>query len=121
MSTVTEIPQIARLQDTSDSERERIFDAFRRWGYLEADLDPLNKSLVPVRYPELDGLTGPAADEARRIYSGTIGAEFMHIADPERRRWIQQRLESPAPDIDRRYVLERLIRAYLFEQILQAR
>ncbi len=121
MSTVTDIPQIARPQHTTDSEREHTFDAFRRWGYLEADLDPLNKSLQPVRYPELDSLTGPAAEEARRIYSGTIGAEFMHIADPERRRWIQQRLESPAPEVDRLYVLERLIRADLFEQILQAR
>src|SRR5467141_3135581 len=25
----------------SDEARERIFDAFRRWGYLEATLDPL--------------------------------------------------------------------------------
>ncbi len=121
MSTVTEIPQVTRTQPSADSERERIFDAFRRWGYLEADLDPLNKSLQPVSYPELDALTGPLADEARRIYSGTIGAEFMHIADPERRRWIQQRLESPAPEVDRQYVLERLIRADLFEQVLQAR
>ena len=23
------------------SERERVFDLFRQWGYLEADLDPL--------------------------------------------------------------------------------
>ena len=25
----------------SAADRERIFDAFRRWGYLEASLDPL--------------------------------------------------------------------------------
>ena len=29
------------LLDAPNGERERIFDAFRRWGYLEADLDPL--------------------------------------------------------------------------------
>jgi 2-oxoglutarate dehydrogenase E1 component len=121
MSTVTEIPQVTRTERTADSDHARIFDAFRRWGYLEADLDPLRKSLQPVRYPELEALTGPVADEARRIYSGSIGAEFMHIADLERRRWIQGRMEAPAPELDRQYVLERLIRADLFEQILQAR
>src|SRR5512146_139676 len=120
MSAITELPQVAGPRAT-EAERERIFDLFRRWGYLEADLDPLKKSLEPLRYPELDGLTGPNAEEARRIYAGSIGVEFMHIADPARRRWIQERMEAPAPELDRQYILERLIRADLFEQVLQAR
>ena len=60
------------------SQREQIFDAFRRWGYLQAQLDPLDQYLSPANVPELD-LTGPDAAEARRIYSSTIGVEFMHI------------------------------------------
>jgi 2-oxoglutarate dehydrogenase E1 component len=101
-------------------ERERIFDAFRRWGYLEANLDPLGL-FEPLKHPDLEGLTGEAAEEARRIYCGTVGADFMHLQEPERRRWIIDRLEAPAGEVDQRKILERLIRADLFEQVLQAR
>jgi 2-oxoglutarate dehydrogenase E1 component len=101
-------------------ERERIFDAFRRWGYLEANLDPLGL-FEPLKHPDLEGLTGEAAEEARRIYCGTVGADFMHLQEPERRRWIIDRLEAPAGEVDQRKILERLIRADLFEQLLQAR
>ncbi|HYG99920.1 MAG TPA: 2-oxoglutarate dehydrogenase E1 component [Terriglobales bacterium] len=119
MSTVTDISRIAA--DKAEN-REQVLDAFRRWGYLEADLDPMQgPSLQPQRHPELEALDGGVAEEARRIYSSTIGVEFMHIPDPERRRWIQDRMEGAAPDVDREYVLERLIRADLFEQVLQAR
>src|ERR1700694_3466421 len=104
----------------SDEARERIFDAFRRWGYLEATLDPLGL-FEPLKQPDLDALTGEAAEEARRIYCGTVGADFMHLPEPERRRWIAERLEGPASEVDQHKILERLIRADLFEQVLQAR
>jgi 2-oxoglutarate dehydrogenase E1 component len=100
-------------------KREQIFDAFRRWGYLQADLDPLG-DLRPVDLPELQ-LTGEIADAARRFYCGTVGFEFMHIADRERRRWLQERIEREAAAPDRTRILERLIRAELFEQVLQTR
>src|SRR6266436_1066360 len=103
-----------------NEERERVFDAFRRWGYLEATLDPLG-FLGPQKRPELDGLAGEAAEEARRIYCGTVGADFMHLPEPERRRWIAERLEAPPNQVDQQKILERLIRADLFEQVLQAR
>jgi len=103
-----------------DAERERIFDAFRRWGYLEATLDPLGL-FEPLKQPDLAGLAGEAAEEARRIYCGTVGADFMHLAEPERRQWIAERLESPTAKVDQHKILERLIRADLFEQVLQAR
>ena len=102
------------------AERERIFDAFRRWGYLEANLDPLGL-FQPLKSPDLAGLTGEAGEEARRIYCGTVGADFMHLPEPERRRWIIERLEAPGEPVDQRKILERLIRADLFEQVLQAR
>ena len=66
-------------------------------------------------------MDGAAAAAARKFYCGTIGAEFVHIDDTARRRWIAERLESDAPQPDRAYILERLIRAELFEQVLQAR
>jgi len=96
-----------------------IWDAFRRWGYLQANLDPLG-GLGHVAVPELE-LTGPDANAARRLYCGTVGAEFMHIPDRERRRWIAQRLEAEASEPDRARILELLIRAEIFEQVLQTR
>src|SRR6266850_6883165 len=103
-----------------NEDRERVFDAFRRWGYLEATLDPLGL-FEPLKQPDLDGLTGEAAEDARRIYCGPVGADFMHLPEPERRRWIAERLEAPADEVDQHKILERLIRADLFEQVLQAR
>ncbi|HXN25113.1 MAG TPA: 2-oxoglutarate dehydrogenase E1 component [Candidatus Dormibacteraeota bacterium] len=100
-------------------ERERILDAFRRWGYLQAQLDPLG-FLKPLAVAELEQ-HGEAADEARQFYCGTIGADFMHLAERERRDWISQGIERPAPEVDRKRILERLVRADLFEQVLQAR
>jgi 2-oxoglutarate dehydrogenase E1 component len=108
------------VKAADNQERERVFDAFRRWGYLEANLDPLGL-FEPLKHPDLEGLTGEAAEEARRIYCGTVGADFMHLQEPERRRWIIARLEAPAGKVDQRKILERLIRADLFEQVLQAR
>src|SRR5258707_13439847 len=87
-------------------ERERIFDAFRRWGFNEANLDPLG-FFGPFPQPDLEGLTGEAAEEARRIYFGTISAEFMHLPQVERRRWIAQRIEGAAPQVDQQKVLDR--------------
>jgi 2-oxoglutarate dehydrogenase E1 component len=99
--------------------RDQVFDAFRRWGYLEANLDPLGQ-MPPQPHPDLR-LTGPDADRARRIYCGPIGAEFQHIPDPARRRWIAERMEAAPPQVDPQRILERLLRADLFEQVLQAR
>jgi 2-oxoglutarate dehydrogenase E1 component len=103
----------------SSEQRERVFDAFRRWGYLEATLDPLGV-FQPLKIADLE-LTGEAAEEARRIYCGNIGAEFMHLPEPERRRWIAERMEGPELEVNQEKILERLVRADLFEQVLQAR
>jgi 2-oxoglutarate dehydrogenase E1 component len=98
---------------------EAVFDAYRRWGYLAADLDPVGY-LQPLAPPEL-ALEGEVAARARRCYCGSIGAEFMHIPDAERRQWVAEHMEVDAPPVDSPRVLERLIRAGLFEQVLQSR
>ncbi len=106
--------------DLPASYRDQIFDTFRRWGYLEARLDPLGQYLLPENLPELEG-TSDLAQEARRYYCGTIGVEFMHIADPEKRQWIQQRMEQEPPSAEQQHILERLIHADVFEQVIQSR
>ena len=117
--TKTAAEAVRDLSSSSNAERERVFDAFRRWGYLEADLDPLG-FLQPEPHPELQ-VDGEFVREARRIYAGTVGVEFAHIADLERRRWIQERVEGSQPEVDQEHVLDQLIRAELFEQVLQKR
>jgi 2-oxoglutarate dehydrogenase E1 component len=101
------------------SERQQVLDAFRRWGYLQANLDPLG-FLKPLEVAELEA-AGDDAAEARRVYCGSIGAEFMHIPDPERRAWVAERMEREEKFGDPARTLELLIRADLFEQVLQSR
>ncbi len=97
-----------------------VFDDFRRWGYLQAQLDPLGQYLLPQAVPELE-VTGEVADKARRLYCGTIGIEFMHLADAARRLWILERFEQEVPEQNRHHILDLLIRADSFEQVLQSR
>src|SRR5690242_481375 len=110
----------ASANGSAHAERERIFYLFRRWGFYEATLDPLGY-FAPLKCPDLEGLSGEFAEEARRYYCGTIGVEFLHIAEPERRRWIAERIEGPELEVNQERILERLVRADLFEQILQSR
>jgi len=103
----------------SSSGREAVFEAFRRWGYLEANLDPLG-FMRPRPHPALQ-LEGDDADQARAIYTGSIGIEINHISDPERVQWIYDRMESEPAEVDQQRALELLIRSDIFEQVLQQR
>ena len=101
-------------------DRERIFELYRRWGYLDANLNPFGGPIAEG-YPELR-IQSPEAEEARRIYCGTIGVEFVHLPQSDRREWIQDQMENPeAPELDRGWLAERLMQADVFEQVLQTR
>src|SRR6516162_2083414 len=107
----------------TNPEREGVFAAYRQFGYLEGDLDPLG-FLRPRPTPELER-DGEYAREARNIYSSTIGVEINHIYSPERRRWIYERMEAGLEpndeEIDRQRILDLLTRADIFEQVMQQR
>jgi 2-oxoglutarate dehydrogenase E1 component len=92
---------------------------FRQFGYLEAELNPLGL-LPPQPHPDLE-IDNEWAREARSIYCGSVGVEFMHIADPERRRWIQERIEADPAAVDQNHAFDLLMRADIFEQTLQQR
>jgi len=108
----------------SNPERERVFSAYRQWGYLEGDLDPLG-FLRPRPTPELEK-DGEYARQAQTIYSSTIGVEINHLYAPERRKWVYERMESPdqgfdVTEKDHERILDQLIRADVFEQVMQQR
>jgi len=134
---------------TVDSIRAlMLIRAYRVRGHLEAQLDPLGLVAVDP-HPELDpatyGFTEADMDRpifidgvlgletatmreilarVRAIYCGKIGVEFMHIQDPEQKRWIQERIESV--ELNRteftvkgkQAILERLTAAECFERFL---
>jgi 2-oxoglutarate dehydrogenase E1 component len=93
-------------------------DAIRRWGYLQARYDPLER-IPPMPHPDLDD-PDPALEPLRRAYMGGLAAEFMHLPYPERCRWMAQRMEAPPPSVDGARLLDQLLRAELFEQVLQS-
>jgi 2-oxoglutarate dehydrogenase E1 component len=102
--------------------RAATFDVFRRWGYLQTQLDPLGQYLPPEPFPvALPEGEEDAAAEARAFYCGTIGIEYMHIANAEKREWLEAQMEREAPPVDQKKVLTGLIKAEIFEQVIQSR
>ena len=136
-----------------DSELEKqsrvmqLINMYRVRGHLLADLNPIAWEVLS--HPELDishyglsvwdldrefltdGLAGPPRQTLRQIldtlrdsYARTIGVEYMHISDPEEKRWIQQRVESPTEELaadDKKHILERLNAAEGFERFLHSK
>ena len=136
---------------TLDSVRAlMLIRAYRARGHLEADLDPLRLAKEPY-HPELDPKTYGFSDAdmdrpifidnvlgmeratmreiiaaVRKTYCDKIGVEFMHIMDPDRKAWIQQRIEGQRNHTDftvkgRRAILERIVAGESFEQFLDRR
>ena len=120
MATTT--PTYAPATTADQDQREAVFDIFRRWGYLQATLDPLGQYLAPEPFP-IAAPEGEFAAEARGFYCDTIAAEFMHIANIEQRQWLQAKMEQPASvqTEDQAHILTALIRADIFEQVIQSR
>ena len=108
----------------TNAGREVVFDIFRRWGFLQASLDPLGQYLAPEPFPT-PAPDGADSAEARGYYCGNIGVEFMHIASPEKRAWIQEQLERAAgaarTTLEPKRILTDLIRADIFEGVIQQR
>ena len=120
------MPPKAR-KTTVDAPRrpdDPLADAFRRWGYLAADLDPLGR-LVPYEHPDVRDAVALAAqtdvERWRTIYTRCLGIEYMHMIERERVEWVREVVEHGMPEIDERWVLGRLMETELFERFLHAR
>ncbi len=138
-------------QAARDSIRAlKLVRAYRIRGHLVADLDPLGL-MKRVPPEELDpALLGFGPDDRerpiyiggvlglehatinqmlhilRRTYCGTFGVQFMHVSNAEERSWLQKRIEGPDKEIQftpegRKAILQKLIEAQAFEDILQRR
>lgn len=140
--------------DAAGDERERnvgrLITAYRSRGHLGARLDPLSLT-APTNPPDL-GLpfhslsesdlgsefsTGGVAGQPRmklrdllerlkKTYTGSIGAEFMHISEVEQRQWLYQRLEMAGGNYNldantQRRTLERLTAAEGLERYLHTK
>ena len=60
----------------------------------------------------------------RDAYCRTLAIEYMHIQDPEQKRWIQQHVEGQPSTLnegEQRHILERLNAAEVFERFLHTR
>ena len=99
-------------------------DAFRRWGYLAGNLDPLER-IVPFTHPDLaDAIAAAKQDDVdrwRSIYSSCLGIEFMHMVDREKVDWMRETIEKGMPEVDVRRILGRLMESEMFERFLHSR
>ncbi|MBO0748885.1 MAG: 2-oxoglutarate dehydrogenase E1 component [Porphyrobacter sp.] len=135
-------------QAAGDSIRAMLLiRTYRVRGHLAADLDPLGltKHELPADLtPEYYGFTGAALDRPvylggslglewasvnelvailRKNYCGHVGLEYMHIADVEERRFLQDRIEGPDKVITftpegKKAILSAVIRGEEYEKFL---
>ena len=140
--------QFGKDDDVSKTARvQKLIDAYRTTGHLMADVEPL--AYVQRSHPDLDvvthglslwdldrefatgGFGGKSFMKLRRIlgvlrdsYCRTIGVEYMYIANPDERKWIQERIEVGAPRTAREEqlrILRKLNSAEAFESFLQTK
>jgi len=123
---------------------------YRIRGHLHAKLDPLgleppihNAELEPSFYGfseadmdrpiYIDGVLGLEEATLREIlqivnrtYCGNVGVQYMHIAEPAEKAWIQERIEGRDKEIQftpegKLAILRKLIEAETFERFLHKR
>src|SRR5512138_2649588 len=125
---------------------DKLVQAYREYGHLRADLDPLGMTRRAERFSiasfglsEAD-LDRPVADPDGRhdltlrglvarleeTYCRTLGVEVAHMHDADLRAWLEQRMERtrnrcPLPPEARRRLLEKVIEAETLEQFLATR
>jgi 2-oxoglutarate dehydrogenase E1 component len=143
---------VSASHDDEISKQARILElihAYRVRGHMMADTDPLEyrQRSHPDLEVESHGLTlwdldrefatGSFGGEGRRFmklrdilkilrdsYCRTTGIEYMHIMDPEQRRWLQERIEQPhtkPPREEQLRILLKLNQAEAFETFLQTK
>jgi 2-oxoglutarate dehydrogenase E1 component len=140
--------QFSKEDQISKTARvQKLIDAYRNFGHLMADTDPLRYR--QRKHPDLDvvnhglslwdldrefatgGFGGKPFMKLRKIlgilrdsYCRTVGVEYMYIEDPAERQWMQEHVEVGAPRTPREEqlrVLRKLNSAEAFESFLQTK
>ncbi len=141
---------ISASHEDQVSKQARVLEmihAYRVRGHIMADTDPLEYQ--QRSHPDLDVETHQLTlwDLDREFATGTFGSgrfmklrhilgilrdsycrttgiEYMHIQDPEQRRWVQERVERPhtkPPREEQLRILHKLNQAEAFETFLQTK
>lgn len=145
-------PDRSAHRDSQVSKTARVLElvnAYRTFGHLVADTDPLEyrqRSHEDLRL-ETHGLSiwdldrefavGTFGGQERTYlplreiisvlqdsYCRTVGVEYMHISDPRQREWFQQRMEKPHTPLthdEHMHALDKLNEAEVFETFLQTK
>ncbi len=126
----------------------QLINQYRVRGHLLADLDPLDRKEVKT-HPELDilhyglsiwdldrvfptgGIAGRRQMKLRDImavlrdaYARSVGIEYMHMQEPEHKKWIQDHVEGVSwePElVEKHRIMERLNAAEAFERFLHTK
>ncbi len=111
---------------------QNLVAAYKRFGHLAANLDPIG--LKPVEYvaeidPKNHGLNAAEASSTvakmNAIYCGSVGAEFEYIRNQDEKNWLTSQTESVLPSQlskdEKIKVLKEVIRTEKFEQFLHKR
>jgi 2-oxoglutarate dehydrogenase E1 component len=140
-------PQAAAQADAAFQARvDRLVEAYREYGHLRADLDPLRLTQRAERFSlEAFGLSEADLDRAvadpdgrsggtlrelvarlEETYCRTLGVELGHMEDADLRHWLEERMERtrnrcPLPPEARRRLLEKVVEAETLEQFLATR
>ncbi|GAA0619519.1 multifunctional oxoglutarate decarboxylase/oxoglutarate dehydrogenase thiamine pyrophosphate-binding subunit/dihydrolipoyllysine-residue succinyltransferase subunit [Kribbella sandramycini] len=144
----TDLPHSHEEDINKQARILELIHAFRVRGHIMADTDPLEYK--QRSHPDLDvathGLTlwdldrefatGSFGGDRRFMklreilgilrdsYCRTTGVEYMHIQDPEQRKWLQERIERPhtkPPREEQLRILAKLNEAEAFETFLQTK
>ena len=141
---VVEIPQAAKQEAV-----DQLINAYRRFGHLNANIDPLGKkpsidsrlTLQHYQLSEADlsqsfntrGLFDKPVASLKEIYSilrsnycNSIGSEFSYVGDEKEREWLRDYLERRLPQVKyspqiKRDILKKLIAAEGLEKQLEAK
>ena len=106
-------------------EEALLLELFRRFGHLEAELNPLGGvGGPPPPQSMLEGLRGPAVERLRAVYAGALAVETGHLDRRDTLEWITRAFETGAftPDPEtRRATLDTLIDTAEFEGFMARR
>jgi 2-oxoglutarate dehydrogenase E1 component len=94
------------------------------FGLSDADLDT---KFFAGKIVGIEGATlRQIIDKLKKIYTGTIGFEFMYLRDPERLQWFQSKIENEYPNFNpgidnKKRILKKLNEAVIFENFLHTK